>query len=175
MPSKVTIKNDSRLKKGNVLHRSYNKTEKKEIKHIEKTVNGILNSGPKISRDEEDEDTYFRKERKNINSLFSIWKDLNLEHSISYAKAVAPRISEKNINQTQIAQIKDVYTGVAEEKNEEKKTITGSFGIKPLDKAFTLLKDLHRQKRALSYNPYAAFRSSENSEWEVKQRKNNVK
>ena len=40
----------------------------------------------------------------------------------------------------------------------------GQFGPKPLDKAMVLLKDLHRQKRALSYNPYSTFRSKDETE-----------
>lgn len=80
---------------------------------IEKAVNQIMSSAPKMNnllatsfREEEDDDVFFMKERKNINSLFGIWKDLSLEHSISYAKAVAPKIIEKNINQAHVVQLK---------------------------------------------------------------------
>lgn len=109
-PSKLLLKNDSKLRK---IGNRTNKSESKEMDKIEKTVNQIMSSAPKMNnllstslREDEDDEAFFRKERKNINSLFGIWKDLNLDHSISYAKAVAPKISEKNINQTHIAQLK---------------------------------------------------------------------
>lgn len=60
---------------------------------------------------------------------------------------------------------------MTEEKGRDKKIAAGSFGLKPVEKAHGLLKDLHRQKRILSYNPYASFKSNEQTDVELKFRK----
>ena len=116
MESKIFIKNESKVKKPahSYISKSSHKSEKRDI---DKTMNSILSSAPKMAplvRDDEDEDVYYKKERKNINSLFNIWKELNLDGSIAYSKAVASKLSDKNINQTQIGQIRELYSGLTE-------------------------------------------------------------
>jgi hypothetical protein len=59
-----------------------------------------------------------------------------------------------------VAQLRDAYSGLLEERNTvERRPNPAATAAKPLEKAKGLLKELHRQKRALSYNPYAAMRN----------------
>jgi hypothetical protein len=54
----------------------------------------------------EQEELYFKRERKNINSLFNIFRDLTLDSSVAYARVVAKGISEHNINFACIPQLR---------------------------------------------------------------------
>ena len=73
-----------------------------------------MNSAQKMPENpnfKEDEDLYYRKERKNINSLFNIFKQLDIDNGIRYVKAIAPKINDKSILATHVSQLKEIYSG----------------------------------------------------------------
>lgn len=57
----------------------------------------------------EQEELYFKRERKNINSVFNIFRDLTLDNSVAYAKVVAKGISERNFNFACIPQLREAF------------------------------------------------------------------
>ena len=92
-----------------------------------------------MSKDEEE--AFFKRERKNINSLFNVFKDLSIEDSVAYAKVVSQKISEKNMNPSQMS-------------------------LRTVEKAKTYLSKFHEHKKLLSYNPYTTPKNYDNCEGE---------
>lgn len=100
--------------------------------------------------------------------MFNVFKDLSLDNSVTYAKLVSQKISEKNFNPAQISTLKEAFTGLQEDRSlTEKKIAHAPSTIKPLDKAKGLLKELHAQKRVLSYNPYSMPKRDDFNEVEL--------
>lgn len=85
-----------------------------------------------------------------------MFKDLSLDNSVTYAKLVSQKISEKNMNPAQVSLLKETFSGLQEDRSQtEKKLAHGPTTVKPLEKAKGMLRQLHIQKRLLSYNPYS--------------------
>lgn len=150
--------NSSKIRKANAanISKSLYKHDRSER---DRAITSMINAASKaqeltLSRDQEE--AFFRRERKNINSLFNVFKDLSLDHSVTYAKLVSQKISEKNMNPAQVTLLKDTFSSFQEERTlTEKKMPHGPTAVKPLEKAKGMLRQLQQQKRVLSYNPYS--------------------
>jgi hypothetical protein len=103
------MNNNSKIKKGTGMQISKS-LYKQERSERERVISSLVNSSSSkvqeltLSRDEEE--AFYKKERKNINSLFNVFKDLSLDNSITYAKLVSQKISEKNFNPAQVSLLK---------------------------------------------------------------------
>ena len=118
-----------------------------------------------MSKDEEE--AFFKRERKNINSLFNVFKDLSIEDSVAYAKVVSQKISEKNMNPSQVSMIKESFSGLQEARTlTEKKLARGPVNLRTVEKAKTYLSKFHEHKKLLSYNPYTTPKNYDNCEGE---------
>lgn len=156
--SNASINNTSKIKRHNAVQpsKSLQRHERTERERIVSSMLSSSSKGQELTLGREEEEAFYRKERKNINSLFGVFKDLSLDHSVAYAKLVSQKLSEKNMNPAQISQLRDTFAGLQEERNQaEKKLPHGPSMVKPLEKAKTILRQLHQQKRVLSYNPYS--------------------
>ena len=101
--------------------------------------------------------------------MFNIFKGLNLENSLAYARLATQKIREKKTTGPEVSQIKETYAALQEdEKDRSKRVVIGRVNnVKPLEQARGILGDLKRQKRALSYNPYKVSRWQDASDFTI--------
>jgi hypothetical protein len=154
----ININNSSKVKKPTAVQASKS-LHRHDRSERDRVISSMINSskGTELTLSRDEEEGFYRKERKNINSLFNVFKDLSLDNSLTYAKLVSQKLSEKNMNPAQINVLRDTFSGLQEDRNlTDKKLPHGPSTVKPLDKAKTILRQLHLQKRVLSYNPYSA-------------------
>ena len=101
--------------------------------------------------------------------MFNVFKELNLENSLAYARLASQKIREKKVSGPEVTQLKETYSALQEEdRDRAKRIIVGKVSnVRPLEQARHLLGGLKKQKRVLSYNPYKKPRMQEGTDFVV--------